>query len=415
VSLLTPNQHRRLAAALASHAQARVHLPAVAISADEATGLWRAFIAARAAGRGGLLGAQAAALLRQRAWRRSRGHLALGPGPISREAGLAWWALAGILGALAERRGAPPLARAAKVAALTLAAGQLAACTSLLGGNIKGSFACSAPGGTCAPSTVIDDQALGVIQNARPMTPGASSPAGPYLQPPPRGGAQTALRAPTGAGRLASVGPGLVHRERRVLKVVFPSYVDGAGNFHEPRVVHTLADQGGWMELSSGEPNMAEQFAGRASSAALHAAAPVPDAARSPAAGTRPDAAGAAVTLPAGLPDPRAVAEARARGLARTHGSPLEPGAAPSPLDAIRQEVDARLGQSARSKGSEGAQSGTGSAAVSAAPSTTASGAQAPVGALPAPSSQAAPAQAALPQHAPAINPPARLSGRIEE
>lgn len=418
MSLLTPNQHRRLAAALASHPPARVHLPAVPLSPDDATALWRAFCAARGAGQGRLLGAQAAALLRQRAWRRSCGHLALGPGPISREAGLAWWALAGTLGALAERRGAPPLARAAKVAALTLAAGQLAACTSLLGGNIKGSFACSAPGGTCAPSTVIDDQALSVIQNARPMTPGASSPAGPYLQPPARGAAQTALRAPTGTGRLAAVGPGLVHRERRVLKVVFPSYVDGAGNFHEPRVVHTLADQGGWMELSSGEPNMAEQLAGRASSAALHAAAPVPDAAGSPAAGMRPDAAGAAVTLPAGLPDPRAVAEARARGFARTHGAPLEPGAAPSPLDAIRQQVDARLGQSARSKGSEGAQaatqsapeSGMASAAVSAVPSATGSGAQAPVGALPATSSQATPAQAA-----PAINPPARLSGRIEE
>ena len=49
---------------------------------------------------------------------------------------------------------------------LAVLATQLAACASMLGGNVKGNFSCSAPGGTCAPSTVIDDQALSVAVRA---------------------------------------------------------------------------------------------------------------------------------------------------------------------------------------------------------------------------------------------------------
>jgi conjugal transfer pilus assembly protein TraV len=167
---------------------------------------------------------------------------------MSLGSGLAFWRLAVRLGILAERRRPSGLARAASIAAVGLAATQLAACTSLFGGNIKGSFACSAPGGTCAPSTVIDDQALSVIQNARPMTPAS----GPYIRHRLQAKPVTAL-VPSG-GRLTSAGGGMVHRERRVLKVVFPSFVDGGGNLHEPRIVHAVVDDGAWMELSSASP-----------------------------------------------------------------------------------------------------------------------------------------------------------------
>jgi conjugal transfer pilus assembly protein TraV len=191
---------------------------------------------------------------------------ALGEAPLSRQSGLAVWRLAIRLGDLAARRSPSPVARAASIAVIGLAATQLAACTSLFGGNIKGSFACSAPGGTCAPSTVIDDQALSVIQNARPMTP-----AGPYIRQPAAARPVTASYTPSGSGRLTSAGGGMVHRERRVLKVVFPSFVDGGGNLHEPRIVHAVVDDGAWMELSSGEPNVANRSrAVRSASRARH-------------------------------------------------------------------------------------------------------------------------------------------------
>jgi conjugal transfer pilus assembly protein TraV len=129
---------------------------------------------------------------------------------MSLEAAHAFWRLAGKLGALAARRKASPRSKVAGAAVLGLAATQMAACTTFLGSNIKGSFSCNAPGGTCAPSTVIDDQALSVIQNARPM-----SPAGPYFQPSARRPAQSrpshlpdadAWRPPAKASSTASAG-----------------------------------------------------------------------------------------------------------------------------------------------------------------------------------------------------------------
>jgi conjugal transfer pilus assembly protein TraV len=171
--------------------------------------------------------------------------------------GLAVWRLAVRLGMLAEHRAPSGLARAS-VAAVGLAATQLAACTSLFGGNIKGKLCLQRAGRDLRPSTLIDDQALSVIQNARPMTP-----AGPYMRirrQPRRHGVLRAVRFRS----IAAAGDGMVHRERRVLKVVFPSFVDGGGNLHEPRIVHAVVDDGAWMQLSSGEPNLGDQVEGRA-------------------------------------------------------------------------------------------------------------------------------------------------------
>jgi conjugal transfer pilus assembly protein TraV len=224
----------------------------------------------------------------------------------------------------------------------------MAACTTFLGSNIKGSFSCNAPGGTCAPSTVIDDQALSVIQNARPMTP-----AGPYFQPSARRPAPVAALAPAGRGRLVAASEGLVHRERRVLKVVFPSYVDGAGNLHEPRIVHTVADEGGWMQLSSGAPNAGDQLAGRSEAAAAIPASltdttPAPMPGMNDTALVSRDIPGQAMTAQqaqGGPPDPRLVAEARARGTERR---------AASPVDAIKAQVQAQLARVPTAPGSVG-------------------------------------------------------------
>ena len=49
--------------------------------------------------------------------------------------------------------------KAAWAAAATAALAALAGCA-MFRGNVKGNFQCSAPGGMCAPSSSIDDQAL---------------------------------------------------------------------------------------------------------------------------------------------------------------------------------------------------------------------------------------------------------------
>lgn len=214
----------------------------------------------------------------------------------------------------------PRHARATAAAALLVASLPLAACATLLGGNVKGSFSCSAPGGTCAPSTVIDDSALALIQNARPMTPAAR----PWSQPPLRGD-----------GKVIAVADGVAHRERRVLKVVFPAFVDQRGYLHEPRIVHAVADQGGWMQTAARTeiPDLAQ---------ARLPVAPIDSnaAAALPVSHGAPESPAFAASQPAPLmgggdvlPDPAKVAAARALGKARLPTTPSE----------IRAAVDARL------------------------------------------------------------------------
>ncbi len=363
---LTAQQFAGFRRAVLRCSRGQVSIPDVVMTTGEAIALWRDIAAVfRARHRPGhiaasdtsrLLTAFEMAQLRQQAWSRSPAQANLSASGLSRDAGLAFWRIAVRLGELQSRRPTTPLARAASAAALGLAVTQMAACTSFFGNNIRGSFSCSAPGGTCAPSSVIDDQALSVIQNARPL-----SPAGPYYRAPARRELMVSARASIGRGRIAAAGEGMVHRERRVLKVVFPSYVDGAGNLHEPRVIHTVADEGGWMQLSSGAPNAGEQAALR--NAAI---ASIPNVSVSAAAALQAEIASAATPSatngnaalsttslserglsgtpdPADQPDPRVIAQARARGVLRT---------TPSPLDAIRAEVEARLAQTPKAAGS---------------------------------------------------------------
>ena len=130
----------------------------------------------------------------------------------------------------------------------------LSCCGILLPDNVKGSFICSAPGGTCAPSTVIDDQAIAMIAAARPQRP-ASQRAGSRRYLPARTQGMTPAQSDAGFARhrdFARISDSLAHRDARTLRVVFPAFIDEAGNLHEARVVHAVADQGGWAQLSEG-------------------------------------------------------------------------------------------------------------------------------------------------------------------
>lgn len=375
-------QRAGLSRAVARRSQGQVSLPDVRLTRAEAIALWQNLVAAFAAPSGRLLTPHELAQLRSRAWARSAGYASLNQDRLSLSAGLAFWRVAVRLGDLAERRQPGRLGKAAKIAAVGIAATQLAACTSLFGGNIKGSFACSAPGGTCAPSTVIDDQALSAIQNARPMTP-VRVPAGPYIRQPNAGRPVAAALAPSGSGRLAAASDGMVHRERRVLKVVFPSFVDGGGNLHEPRIVHAVVDDGGWMELSAGALNAGDQVEGRAVSLASAALLPAPALPAPQAEVPQPTTLVPDRPVIAAPPSQDAIAAARAKGAALKSGNPI---------DAIRAEVQARLTQTAK----------------------------APVPAVPAtqPTAKAAPAQvpaASVPPAATPANGPAAFPGKVEE
>lgn len=100
------------------------------------------------------------------------------------------------------------LRRAALLAPLTLTA----ACASL-GGNVEGNFACRAPEGTCAPTSLIDAAATG--------PQGLEAEAAPRPIPMPSDGA-------------------------RRLRVVLAPYRDAAGRDHEARIVHlTLPEVAG--------------------------------------------------------------------------------------------------------------------------------------------------------------------------
>lgn len=129
--------------------------------------------------------------------------------------------------------------------ALILAGTSLSSCTTM-GGNIKGNFSCVAPDGICAPSSTIDDRALALIAGEdgdRMITP-----AGPYTVPPgeERGAQSIAARTVTGGFRTASAAP--ARSQERVLRIVFPAQIDGAGRLREQTAIHAVVERGEWQQ-----------------------------------------------------------------------------------------------------------------------------------------------------------------------
>lgn len=208
---------------------------------------------------------------------------------------------------------------------VALAAVSLAALAALngcatLGGNVKGSFSCQAPDGICAPSSTIDDRALAMISGDAGDT---VIPAGPYQAPAPQPRAmRTAMTTPA---PMADRSAAAASRTReKVLRVVFQPYIDDRGRLHEATAVHTVV-QSEWQAQ------------------ALADATPIPD--RNPAARATEVSLADAVDRDApgyldvaaidpNLPDPAVVAAARARK--------------PDPVEAIKADVQTRLGQRGR-------------------------------------------------------------------
>lgn len=116
----------------------------------------------------------------------------------------------------------------------------------MLRDNVKGSFACQAPQGTCAPSSTIDDAALQAIAGEETAAPSAGSIG--------RARAEASARPASKAGLAARTQMGAPHGSR-VLRIVFPAHVDRYGRLHEAAAVQvplsdldpmpTLAEQEG--------------------------------------------------------------------------------------------------------------------------------------------------------------------------
>lgn len=110
-----------------------------------------------------------------------------------------------------------------------------------LGSNVSGSFRCNAPDGTCAPSTMIDDAALASMAKEASSTD-LLAPAGPYQVD--DGDASSLLKASVKPARIASAQQATgVPGSGRVLRVVFPAYVDRYGRLHERKAVQAVVER----------------------------------------------------------------------------------------------------------------------------------------------------------------------------
>lgn len=122
------------------------------------------------------------------------------------------------------------------LAGMLCASAALSGCTSL-GGNVKGDFACRAPDGICAPSSMIDDRALALISGDEGDR--NIAPAGPYIEPPREGRGFQQASAP-------------VRTRERVLRIVFPAQIDAEGRLHEQSAIHAVVERGEWAETLAG-------------------------------------------------------------------------------------------------------------------------------------------------------------------
>lgn len=172
--------------------------------------------------------------------------------------------------------------------ALLLGAVALSGCTTI-GGNIKGSFDCKAPSGSCAPMGVSDATAVGEL--------GATA-----------GSIDDAVTGRAGM-ILAGIGDGVPGRTNdRVLKVVFPAHTDGSGIYRDEATARVVVERGGWvsspLSVAAAAPR-GELLAERQTEAALAAmrtGSKIGDA-MAVASGTPAASAINAVAAPSGLRD----------------------------------------------------------------------------------------------------------------
>ena len=124
----------------------------------------------------------------------------------------------------------------------------LGGCTTF-GTNLHGSFACQAPGGTCAPMSVIDARAVATIasNDGEALTTGARR-----MVP---GGARYTVAAREG-------GDAPARTSDRVLRIVFPAHIDAGGVYRDEATAHAVVENGTWVDgMTGGRPRSADAVA----------------------------------------------------------------------------------------------------------------------------------------------------------
>jgi conjugal transfer pilus assembly protein TraV len=232
---------------------------------------------------------------------------------------------------------ATPVGRVGQLLSPLVVGALLSGCA-MLRDNVKGSFACKAPDGTCAPSSAIDDAAIAVIRDETTAT--APQDAGATDADLDHGGAihtsqrsranvHAAMSRPFASSSVARPGT-------RILRVVLPAHVDRQGQLHETAAVQLTLEDG--LPISLVPPRNGGPLDGAAS-----------------AAQGRANEAPALLELAEQAPD-AAVAEQASSPLAATtqagHAGPVAANQAKpqvaSPVDAIKADVAAALAPTAR-------------------------------------------------------------------
>lgn len=114
----------------------------------------------------------------------------------------------------------------------------LSSCTTL-GGNVRGSFSCTAPDGICGPSATIDDRALALISG------GDGGESHLLAGIPNRSAGHPGVNmANLASVRAAPSDPG--RSQEKVLRIVFQPYIDARGRLHEAGAVHAVVASGDW-------------------------------------------------------------------------------------------------------------------------------------------------------------------------
>ncbi|KXU30834.1 MULTISPECIES: hypothetical protein [Sphingobium] len=184
-----------------------------------------------------------------------------------------------------------------------------------LGGNVKGSFACAAPDGICAPSAVIDDRALAMITDDPSATP---TPAGPYEE---QRKSPAATKVAAAEPVRMAVSADATRSRERLMRIVFPAFIDEGGRLHEASAIRAVVAQGEWQSAPEPQEAVLPRNA--------FSAAPQMQSLAEAVTTTEPPLA-----VDPDLPTPAAVEAARARKA--------------DPVAAIKADVARRLGTAAR-------------------------------------------------------------------
>jgi conjugal transfer pilus assembly protein TraV len=181
--------------------------------------------------------------------------------------------------------------------------------------NIKGGFLCSAPNGSCAPTSLIDDGAIRDIRQNEKSDKGGDLVL-PSATPSPMG--PDAIIYP--ADRPGKDGMVTASLSGRALKVVYPAHLGSAGKVVPKRIAYALVDLPEWQEVVTADGRVTDAV----SHGLLGAAQNAPDALMM---------VSAAANVPGASPS------SIARGDGRSADAPIAK-ASTAQIDAIKAQAD---------------------------------------------------------------------------